>query len=159
MLFVLLVACQESQVSKDGVEHTLSSIRVEPGLSWFDLHYREYAPNDSMCNIIKDVYDPSVYSVVMFTSYLCNCEDNSTYLPHLAKILTYCDIPDSNMRFFLMTSVDNETPFKGTVAINEFPEAYLFKNGEPVASLIAIRDTLEYSQRTFEKAILTAISE
>ncbi len=159
LLFALLVACNDSPVIKDGVEHTLTSIRKEPGLSWFDYHYQEYQPIDSLCTLIKQEYDPSIYHVVMFTSYLCNCEDNSTYLPHLAKIMTYCDIPDSNMTIYLMTSVDADTPYKSKVVIEEFPEAYLFKNGEPVASLISIREELDYSEQTFEKALLNAIGK
>lgn len=159
VLFAFLVACNDSPVIKDGVQHTLESIKVEPGLSWFDLHYKEYAPNDSLCNLIKEQYDDSQFELVMFTTYLCDCNENSTYLPTIAKIFTHCDIPDSNITIFLMTSREDETPYKGDIVINEFPEAYLLKNGKPFASLIATKEELPDTEQSFENAILTAINK
>ncbi len=159
LLFAFIVACNDTPVVHNGVEHTLESFRVEPGVSWFDLHYQEYQPIDSLCNLIEDKYDANEYNLVMFTTYLCDCNDNSTYLSKIAKIYNSCGIPESNITIYLMTSKDDETPYKGDVVIDKFPEAYLFKNGQPVASLISTRDKLEDNVQSFEKAILDLISQ
>ncbi len=158
-LFAFIVACNDSPVINEGVQHTLASFRVEPGVSWFDLHYQEYEPNDSLCNLIKEQYDSETYSLVMFTNYLCDCNEYSTYLSQIAKIYSYCDIPDSNITIFLMTATDDETPYKGQITINSFPEAYLFKNGEPLASLVSLRSQLDNNFKLFEEAILVGLSK
>jgi hypothetical protein len=135
-----MTSCDEDE-NYVAQELAFEEIGNTPGFGWFDAAFDDYSPNPDTVAKIKTVYNSEEHKLLVFGKPGCSCTDALKDFPKSVKAIYDSDIDFNNCEIWSMNDLTAEHPYEDKITIISLPAFYVFKNGEPIYSVI---DSLDY---------------
>mgnify|MGYP000861587279 CR=1 FL=1 len=150
--------CSETvSTSEDARLVTETELVKIPGYDWYTPVKLVYYPDPDTILAIKDEFDSSRHSFLVFSMPACACDNNQKLFPKAMKVL---DTSGISMKFIEMYTVKNNKtkhPYDSLITLRFIPTIILMKDGKPVYSIIDSVIDQSIANYTIEGEILRAL--